>query len=73
MSNKNSTTITYGITECSKCDYKLRCDECVRNKKQFKRDLIQWIKSNSFNEDGCGLPCVYTESLLRFVDLINGD
>lgn len=36
--------ITFGIKECSKCEYYLRCEECVYNKKGIET-IIEEEKS----------------------------
>ena len=33
MKVKNDYKVNYGIQECSKCEYKLRCEECSYSKK----------------------------------------
>ena len=44
---KNKTLITptihlsYGIQDCSKCNYKLRCDECVHNERRSIEEIEQ--------------------------------
>jgi hypothetical protein len=32
MNDKSNNKVNYGIRECSKCEYKLRCEECVYSK-----------------------------------------
>lgn len=40
----STINIEWGLQDCSKCDYKLRCDECVYNGKrmeEIERDVAQ--------------------------------
>lgn len=39
----------YGIQECSKCEYKLRCEECVYNEKDIS-ELIKFEKQQASKE-----------------------
>ena len=39
----------YGIQECSKCEYKLRCEECVYNEKDIS-ELIKFEKQQARKE-----------------------
>jgi hypothetical protein len=37
----------FGIQECSKCQYKLRCDECVYNKKDIEKIMSETRKETA--------------------------
>lgn len=41
------TELTYGIQECSKCTYKIRCEECVYNKKSIKQIIVETRKETA--------------------------
>lgn len=41
MKNKEKQTINFGVQECSKCQYKLRCEECVYNEKDIAKLLAE--------------------------------
>ena len=41
MKDKEKHTINFGVQECAKCQYKLRCEECCYNKK----DIGELIRS----------------------------
>jgi hypothetical protein len=36
--------LEFGIQECSKCQYKMRCDECVYNKKDIEKTVNEAVK-----------------------------
>lgn len=36
----NTTEIGFGIKECSKCEYYLRCEECAWNKEYITEHII---------------------------------
>ena len=38
------TDLAFGIQECSKCGYKLRCEECTYNEKDIKRIMAETQK-----------------------------
>lgn len=46
---KQKQKITFGIQECFKCQYKLRCEECVYNKKDIS-ELIKFEKQQASKE-----------------------
>ncbi len=39
-------SLEFGIQQCSKCQYKLRCDECVYNEKDIA-ELIKFEKQQT--------------------------
>ena len=49
-------SLEYGIQECSKCQYKLRCDECVYNEKdmagiiEFERQEVSKETANKYQK-----------------------
>lgn len=62
MKDKEKLTINFGIQECSKCQYKLRCEECAyyekniselikfekqQTRKETAKKIINWFKENS--------------------------
>ena len=38
--------IKYGVQECAKCQYKLRCEECIYNEKDIS-ELIKFEKQQA--------------------------
>lgn len=46
---QEQTNISFGVQECSKCQYKLRCDECVYNEKDIS-ELIKFEKQQAHRE-----------------------
>lgn len=67
------TGLNLGIQECSKCEYKLRCEECANNKKDMQKfasevrketadEIYDFVKEYySSNED------VFGERLKEFI------
>jgi hypothetical protein len=43
MKDKEKQNINFGVQECSKCQYKIRCEECVYNEKDIG-ELIKFEK-----------------------------
>ncbi len=41
------TELTFGIQECAKCRYKVRCEECVYNEKDIAELLRQEMKATA--------------------------
>ena len=60
--------INYGLQECSKCGYKIRCDECSQSRKGIGEALACLVEIASFPEGGCGPECVYVEQILDFIE-----
>lgn len=44
---KAGTGLNFGIQECSKCQYKLRCDECVYNGKDISKIVNETRKETA--------------------------
>lgn len=44
-----SKNLQFGIQECAKCQYKLRCEECVYNEKDIS-ELIKFEKEQTRKE-----------------------
>lgn len=46
---KGELTVEYGIKECSKCEYFLRCEECTHSETATD-DLMIFIRKGTANE-----------------------
>ena len=69
--NKEKHTINFGVQECSKCQYKLRCEECVYNEKEID-ELIRFEKQLMAKDILTGLECFLWETAIndtKFFDL----
>ena len=49
MKDKEKQIINLGVQECSKCQYKIRCEECVYNEKDIS-ELIKFEKEQARKE-----------------------
>ena len=45
--SQRQVNLTFGIQECSKCKYKLRCDECVYNEKDIEKLMSEARKETA--------------------------
>lgn len=46
---RGELTIEYGIKECSKCEYFLRCEECTHSETAIN-DLMTYIRNETAKE-----------------------
>ena len=49
MEGSENQFINFGVQECSKCQYKLHCEECVYNEKDIS-ELIKFEKRQTSKE-----------------------
>lgn len=61
---KEKHAINFGIQECSKCQYKLRCEECCYNEKDIG-ELIRFEKQLMAKDILNGLECFFWETAIN--------
>lgn len=61
---KQKQEITFGVQECAKCQYKLRCEECCYNEKDIG-ELIRFEKQLMAKDILNGLECFFWEAAIN--------
>lgn len=64
---KQDITVSFGLQECSKCEYKLRCEECANNPKETKERIKYDLNCFATRLDNELEKHIPDEGLLRFV------